>query len=84
MQVLVLGYGHNHQNVLQQADDPQSHKHLGRDKELLIAPPVRVAFCQELTDIGGHSVGAAVPGVERGVHPMGLGRVHFGFRSPLD
>lgn len=84
MQILILGDGHNHQNILQQADDPQSHKHLGRDKELLIAPPGRVAFCRGLTDIGGQPVAAAVPGVERGVRSMGLGRVHLGFRSPLD
>ena len=82
VQVLVLGDGHNDQNVLQQADGPQSHEHLGRDEELLVAAPGRLAFCRGLGDVGGQSAGAAVPGVQRGVHSTGLGGVHPGFRPP--
>lgn len=85
MQILVLGYCHNHQNILQQAYDTQSHKHLRRDKKLLIAPSIRVAFSKGLTGIGVLSVGAAVPEVEGSVHPMVERRVHpvpSGHRSP--
>lgn len=73
MQILVLGYGHNHQNVLQQAYDTQSHKHLRRDKKLLVASSFRVAFSKGLTGIAVQSVGAAVPEVERSMHSMVMG-----------
>lgn len=84
MQILVLGYCHDHQNILQQAYDPQSHKHLGGDKKLLIAPSIRVAFAKGLTGVGVLSVGAAVPEVERSVHAVvdsGVHRAPSGCRS---
>lgn len=78
MQVLVLGYGHNHQDILQQADDTQSHKHLRRDEKLLIAPSIGVAFPQGLAGVAVQPVGAEVPEVERGVHSMVVSGIHPG------
>lgn len=76
MEVLVLGYRHNDQDVLQQADDAQSHKHFRGYKELLIAASRGVALCIGLAGTSVQSV-AVVPEMERLECPTVLGEIHL-------
>lgn len=76
MEVLVLGYRHNDQDVLQQADDAQSHKHFGGYKELLVAASRGVALRTGLTGTSVQSV-AVVPEMERLECPTVLGEIHL-------
>lgn len=83
MEVLVLGYGHNDQDVLQQADDAQSHKHFRGYKELLVAASWGVALCVGLAGPSVQSV-TVVPEMERLDCPTMQGEIHlreipFGF-----
>lgn len=76
MEVLVLGYCHNDQDVLQQADDAQSHKHFGGYKKLLVAASRGVALCIGLTGTSVQSV-AVVPEMEQLECPTVLGEIHL-------
>lgn len=76
MKVLVLGYCRNDQDVLQQADDAQSHKHFRGYKELLVAASGGVALCIRLAGSSMQYV-AVVPEMERLECPTVLGEIHL-------
>lgn len=76
MEVLVLGYCHNDQDVFQQADDAQSHKHFRGYKELFIAASRGVALRTGLAGTPVQSV-ALVPEMERLECPTMLGEIHL-------
>lgn len=83
VQILVLGDGHDHQDVLQQTDDPQGHEDFGRDKKLLIASCIQVGFPQGLAGIASCTIGAVVPEVMGGVHPVVRSGIHLKGMQPL-
>lgn len=76
MEVLVLGYCHNDQDVLQQADDTQSHKHFRGYEELLVAASWGVALCIGLAGTPMQSI-AVIPEMQRLECPTVLGEIHL-------